>query len=221
MKTIEHVVGIWARGGWVMWPLAVIAVSMFWVGLRLFLDLRRRQRGRVHLVESHDCLRKPELAGEIGMMIKYALAARSPAEVRRRFAEIAAAELHRIELRLSVLRAFVAAAPLVGLLGTVFGMLVTFQALATTGGGKITEAMASGISKALFPPEVGLCVALPGLLLAHLIQRQKQEFEAFLARMESRAIQHFRSIHKPALSSREGAQNLSETNPLYSVETPA
>ena len=45
---------------------------------------------------------------------------------------------------------------------TVFGMLVTFQALASGSGGEVTEAMAGGISQALFPPEVGLCISLPG-----------------------------------------------------------
>lgn len=45
----------------------------------------------------------------------------------------------------------------------------TLQRLeAAGGGGKVPEAMASGISQALFPPEVGLCIALPGLLLTHL-----------------------------------------------------
>jgi biopolymer transport protein ExbB/TolQ len=81
----------------------------------------------------------------------------------------------------------------VGLLGTVFGMLVTFQALASGGGGKVTEAMAAGISQALFPPEVGLCIALPGLILLQFIKRRRVELEVFLARLESYAVQWHRS----------------------------
>ena len=66
-------------------------------------------------------------------------------------------------------------------LGTVFGMLVTFQALAAGSGGEVTEAMAAGISQALFPPEVGLCISLPGLILARLIKRRVVEMDAFRA----------------------------------------
>jgi biopolymer transport protein ExbB len=132
--------------------------------------------------------------GEIGEIIRYAQdEVRNPGEINARFAEVAARIFPPLERQLQTLGTFVAAAPLVGLLGTVFGMLVTFQALsAGGGGGQVTEAMANGISQALFPPEVGLCISLPGLIIMQLIRRRRQEYEAFLARVESYTVQWYR-----------------------------
>jgi biopolymer transport protein ExbB len=195
---IDRILNIWADGGWVMWPLLGVSLLLFIVGLQLWLDLARRQHRRLADFDWQMWVRRPERAdGEVGEVIRYTQGGRTAEEISQRFAEVSAAELPAIDRRLSTLGALVASAPLVGLLGTVFGMLVTFQALAAGGGGKVTEAMADGISQALFPPEVGLCIALPGLVLIHLIRRQRQELEAFLTRLESYSIQHFRKTLPP------------------------
>ncbi len=190
---IDQILATWAKGGWVMWPLLAVCVMMFWVGLRLWLQLGRMQFRRLTERQWLSWIRRPDQGeGDVGEIIRYTRdGAYSPRHINLRFAEVAAAHLPPIDRQLSTLSALVGAAPLVGLLGTVFGMLVTFKALAVGGGGgQVTEAMALGISQALFPPEVGLCIALPGLVLVHLIKRRRQELEAFLARLESLTIQH-------------------------------
>jgi biopolymer transport protein ExbB len=153
-------------------------------------------------------VRHPERGeGEVGEMIRYAQdEARSGGEISTRFAEVTASVLPPINRQLQTLGTFVAAAPLVGLLGTVFGMLVTFQALASGGGGgQVTEAMAAGISQALFPPEVGLCIALPGLIIIQIIKRKRQEIESILARVESYTVQMNRaSTGAPFMNSPQG-----------------
>lgn len=192
---IEQILATWAKGGWVMWPLLGVCVLMFWVGMRLWLELGRRQYRRLEEREWLNWIRRPDQGeGEVGEIIRYTQdEVGSPRQINLRFAEVTASLLPGIDQRISTLNALVAAAPLVGLLGTVFGMLVTFRALALGGGGgQVTEAMAAGISQALFPPEVGLCIALPGLVLVHLIKRRRQELEAFLSRLESFTIQHFK-----------------------------
>jgi biopolymer transport protein ExbB len=65
-------------------------------------------------------------------------------------------------------------APLAGLLGTVSGMIVTFDGLATgsmysRGGG-----IAGGISEALYSTEMGLVVAVPGIVLGRLLDRKQR-----------------------------------------------
>ena len=63
-------------------------------------------------------------------------------------------------------------APLLGLLGTVFGMVDTFTALAVgRGAGDTAQAVAGGISQALITTQVGLVVALPGLFGAARLRR--------------------------------------------------
>jgi len=193
---IEKILHIWSAGGWVMWPLLALALMMFFTAVRLWRNLAARPHRRLQEETWKAWVRQPDKGeGEVGEMIRYVLdEARSPRDIHTRFAEVTALTLPPIDRQLQLLGTFVAAAPLVGLLGTVFGMLVTFQALASGGGGgHVTEAMASGISQALFPPEVGLCIALPGLVFMQLIRRHRQELEAFLAQVESYTVQCFRA----------------------------
>jgi len=192
---IESVLQIWEAGGWVMIPLCVLGLMMFWTGMRLWMHLRRRQFRKLPESEWKRWVRHPEQAqGEVGDMIRYAVSDVSVADdIVQRFAEIRAALLPSYERQMSMLGTFVAAAPLVGLLGTVFGMLVTFQILASGGGGDITQELAEGIKQALYPPQVGLCISLPGLILARIIKRQLVELDAFLAQLESYTVQYMRS----------------------------
>lgn len=193
---IERILHIWSAGGWVMWPLMALALMMFFTAVRLWRELAGCQFRTLPEAEWKQWVRKPGHGqGEVGEIIRYVQEdARTAGEISTRFAEVAARIFPPIERQLQTLGTFVAAAPLVGLLGTVFGMLVTFQALASGGGGgQVTEAMANGISQALFPPEVGLCISLPGLIIIQLIKRRRQEYEAFLARVESFTVQWSRS----------------------------
>jgi biopolymer transport protein ExbB len=191
---LERIVTIWTAGGWVMFPLLALCLMMFFQAARLLMHINGRGFRDVSQDQWMQWIQNPSMGeGEVGEMIRYTQdEARSTEEIHARFAEVAVGELPLIDRRLASLGTVVAAAPLVGLLGTVFGMLVTFRALASGGGGKVTEAMAAGISQALFPPEVGLCIALPGLILIQVIKRRRQEYAAFLAQVESRTVQHFR-----------------------------
>lgn len=73
----------------------------------------------------------------------------------------------------SLVRSLVAIAPLAGLLGTVSGMIETFQSLAeaalfTQGGG-----IAGGIGEALLTTQMGLTIAVPGLVVGRLLDRHE------------------------------------------------
>ncbi len=72
------------------------------------------------------------------------------------------------------LGAMIAAAPLLGLLGTVSGMVKTFESLASKTGEKSMEGMARGISEVLVATESGLLVALPALVLVYIAHRGTQ-----------------------------------------------
>jgi len=69
---------------------------------------------------------------------------------------------------LSFLKISAAVAPLLGLLGTVTGMIITFQAITLFGAGD-PKLMAGGISQALVTTVLGLVVAIPTLLLHNLV----------------------------------------------------
>jgi biopolymer transport protein ExbB len=86
-----------------------------------------------------------------------------------RLGEAVLAEVPRINRHLPLLKIIAAIAPLMGLLGTVTGMIVTFQAITLFGAGD-PRLMAGGISQALITTVLGLCVAIPMLLLHNLVQ---------------------------------------------------
>lgn len=224
---IEKILHIWSAGGWVMWPLLALALLMFFTAVRLWRDLAGCQFRRLPETAWKQWVKQPERGeGEVGEIIRYTQdEVKSAGEINTRFAEVAARVFPPIERQVQLLGTYVAAAPLVGLLGTVFGMLVTFQALAAGGGGgQVTEAMANGISQALFPPEVGLCISLPGLIIIQLIKRRRQEYEAFLARLESYTVQSFRvQAGLPFVPSPDAPQALTPatetgTTPLLSAK---
>ena len=73
----------------------------------------------------------------------------------------------------------VSTAPLLGLLGTVTGMLATFDALAAgSGGDKTMDLVAGGISEALITTETGLVIALPGLFFQFILARKRERYDA-------------------------------------------
>ena len=82
-------------------------------------------------------------------------------------------ETPAIESGLNLLKIIAAVGPLLGLLGTVTGMIITFQAITIFGAGD-PKAMAGGISGALVTTVLGLCVAIPTVLLHTLVSGRAQ-----------------------------------------------
>ena len=78
-----------------------------------------------------------------------------------------------IESGLNLLKIIAMLAPLLGLLGTVTGMIITFQAITIFGAGD-PKAMAGGISGALVTTVLGLCVAIPTVLLHTIVNGRAQ-----------------------------------------------
>ena len=82
-------------------------------------------------------------------------------------------ELPRLERFLTALKVLAAVAPLLGLLGTVTGMINTFQVITVFGTGD-PRLMAGGISEALITTQLGLAVAIPILVASALLGRRAQ-----------------------------------------------
>jgi biopolymer transport protein ExbB len=84
-----------------------------------------------------------------------------------------------IEKGVNIIKIIGAVAPLLGLLGTVTGMIITFQAITIFGAGDPT-AMAGGISAALMTTVLGLCVAIPMVLLHTIVAGRSKSVLAVL-----------------------------------------
>lgn len=88
-------------------------------------------------------------------------------------------EVPDLEKGLSMIKLFAAVAPLLGLLGTVTGMIATFQAISLFGTGD-PKLMANGISQALITTMLGLSVAIPLLFLYNLLAAQSKQLVQIL-----------------------------------------
>jgi len=113
-------------------------------------DLRRA-------VEVTDSYTNPVAATLKAGLMRYG---RSSEEIERAMQVVALHELNRLERNLWILATVANIAPLFGFLGTVTGMINSFEALAEVGLGN-PKAVASGISEALITTAAGLMIALP------------------------------------------------------------
>ena len=83
------------------------------------------------------------------------------------------AEMPALTRSISIIQVISVVAPLMGLLGTVIGMIETFQSITLFGAGD-PKTMASGISTALMTTVLGLCVAIPTTLLHAVVQQRSR-----------------------------------------------
>ncbi|SFX17836.1 MotA/TolQ/ExbB proton channel family protein [Marinospirillum alkaliphilum] len=108
-----------------------------------------------------------------------------PEALEARLDELLVRESAALERGLSLVKLLAAMAPLLGLLGTVTGMIATFQAITLFGTGD-PSLMAAGISQALVTTVLGLITAVP-LLLAHLLLQGRSRQLARILEAESSA----------------------------------
>ena len=85
-------------------------------------------------------------------------------EVSQRLEEWAMVQANKMERGLEAIGVIASIAPMLGLMGTVLGMVVTFQSIQTHGLGNI-DALAGGISQALLTTLAGLAVGIPSLMM--------------------------------------------------------
>ena len=134
----SEVLEVWHAGGFVMPPLVLVSFLMWWTLAWRWMTLRGVDLAAVKRLNHDD------------------------AEVRL--------EQHRLEVdrgnRMVV--SLVAVAPLLGLLGTVTGMIETFDSLATMSLFSQSGGIAGGVAQALFTTQMGLVVAIPGLVIGRL-----------------------------------------------------
>ena len=102
-----------------------------------------------------------------------------PETLELKIGEALMKEVPAIQKRLTILKVIAVISPLLGLLGTVTGMIVTFQALTLFGTGD-PRLMAGGISQALVTTVLGLAVAIPTMLLHSLVSSKAKVLSQIL-----------------------------------------
>jgi biopolymer transport protein ExbB len=176
------------QGGWIMIPLAVVSVVMWSLIIERWATFRALTRGDISTHKAI-CL----LEGEpielwskglrVQLMQNFLQERSGESDIDRKILRQCAERLRRgLKKSLAVIAVLAAVAPLMGLLGTVLGMIETFDVISLFGTGN-AKAMAGGISVALVTTQTGLLVAIPGLLLSGLLSRRSSQLEIRLEEM--------------------------------------
>jgi len=175
-------------GGYVMPPLfAATIVLWFAIGYRyatLKRGSERSARRLLYRVAREKHTRKPKGLLDQAVVVGLAIARRRPDYLRRRlddaFADLEAATKRYHTLIFTI----VAVAPLTGLLGTVVGMIETFDSLADMSLFAQSGGIAGGISQALFTTQMGLAVAIPGLIVGGMLDQKASAIRHELAQIK-------------------------------------
>jgi biopolymer transport protein ExbB len=184
MQFVDQFVTFMNAGGIVMWVLFVLNL-LLWYGLGYrFMVLQRGTRGNVRRQIAKHLKRGSEqkMRGILDYAIVDAIAEAREAQrlglqCRKYIEDALFPYLISIGQYRTLVKTIVILAPLVGLLGTVVGMIETFDALQSNAMFSQGTSISGGISKALFTTELGLVVAVPGLILGRVLDKQEERLE--------------------------------------------
>jgi len=171
------------NGGWIMWPIMGVSLVIWIKGLFMVHKIFCISRARKILSASFKQVYYDRISVETGQMHFDQLACKllssqrlSPAVFKCYFKELLISVIPPLERELQTIAVWVSVAPLLGLLGTVSGMVKTFEVITMFGAGNSTL-IAEGISVALLTTEAGLIVAVSGLFLYNVIKKRKNNFQ--------------------------------------------
>ena len=186
------------KGGTLMFALLALSLYLYYLGFELWLRMRSVVPNDLQSIP-RDRWAGFKQGGRVDQIMRYCLADhQNREETRKRFEQIRQSESSYLNRRLRFLLVLASSAPLIGLLGTVAGMLRTFAGLSMEESYKM-DLVASGISQALVTTQAGLLIAIPALAFLHLLNRRKKDWLRCLNRMESISM---RQISPPPLAAR-------------------
>jgi biopolymer transport protein ExbB len=192
--------------GWPIWPLILCSI----VGLALVIErtitLRRSRVAPDKLLDevvaltrtslpSTDVVSKLGNSSALGSVLAAGLRAVvaepriTEDALRQTFENAGRVMVHRLERYLNTLGTIATAAPLLGLLGTVVGMIEIFGSQSPTGGSNPAQ-MAQGISIALYNTAFGLIVAIPALMFYRYFRGRVDEYTVDMEQAAERLVPH-------------------------------
>jgi biopolymer transport protein ExbB len=194
--------------GWPIWPLILCSIVALALAIERFYTLRPSQVAPPTLLDevlgvtraslpSADIVNKlaanSVLGGVLAAGLRSVIAEPRISEtaLRQQIESAGRAAVHGLERYLNALGTIAAAAPLLGLLGTVIGMIEIFGSQAPSAGSAGNpQQLAHGISIALYNTAFGLIVAIPALMLYRYFRRRIDEYELAMELAAERLVPH-------------------------------
>lgn len=186
LDRIQTLWQLFLAGGFMMWPITVMSVVVVAFGIERFIALRRSRfvprplpaalaatvaaRPFDPCAAYQACQRHRSVAATV-LMAMLEKVGRPLPEIERAIEVTKESEASRLYANIRPISLAVSVTPLLGLLGTVQGMIIAFYTTATLDAGANRAAeLAQGIYVALITTFAGLCVAIPAAMLAHFLE---------------------------------------------------
>lgn len=186
LEESTNLFGLLLKGGWVMIPIALASVLALTLTIERFISIRKKKvippnfmaglisgkKDEAFDAEAGDayCKQNPCV---LGNLIRAGLSKIGQGEkkLEHTLEEAGAREVDRLKRSLKPLSMIATIAPLLGLLGTVYGMISAFQAASAAGVGK-SDVLAQGIYEALVTTAAGLTLAIPVLIVYQVLNNR-------------------------------------------------
>lgn len=207
---MENVLLFLKKGGIIIYPLILCSIICLAVIIEKLLTLRRKKviiPEIVSLIENIKGVDDVGLAlsicekhrGPFANIIRVGLESREKPkdEIREALVDQGRQEVHQLERGLGILETVAGIAPLLGLLGTVIGILKVFNIISAMGVGQAT-ALAGGISEALITTIVGLSIAIPAVVVFNYFSNKAENFVLEIEKHSSRLLNTLTSFHNPS-----------------------
>ena len=201
--------------GWPIWPLVACSVLALALVIERFLSLKSSKVAPARLLDevmtvsrngmpSTDMVAQLERNSALGEVLASGFRALnsnprcSEADLRATMEGTGRLVAHRLEKYLNALATIASAAPLMGLFGTVVGMIEIFGSQSPTGGatGGNPAQLAHGISVALYNTAFGLIVAIPSLIFWRYFRARVDEYLLTLELASERLVRHLNTLRK-------------------------
>ncbi len=204
MPDLTPVLEVMRSGGWLMLPIVICSILSLGIILERFFALRRAvvvpsgltveveralMQGRLD-ADRIAVLRRGSVLGRV-LAAGLACAAKTPARLREAIEEAGRHAVHDLERYLNALGTIAATTPLLGLLGTVIGMIKVFAAITTAGVGD-PQILAGGIYEALITTAAGLSVGIPSLMFHRYFRGRINELTVEIEQQALRLIEALR-----------------------------
>jgi biopolymer transport protein ExbB len=199
--------------GWPIWPLLACSVLALALIVDRFINLKTEKvaphklldeaitvsKGSVPSAEVVKQLEKNSLLGAVLSSGFYALQHNprcSESDLRSTIEGAGRKAAHQLDKYMVALATIASAAPLLGLLGTVIGMIEIFGSQAPGGGGSNPAELAHGISVALYNTAFGLMVAIPSLIFWRYFRSRIDTYLLTMELSSERFVRHLLKIQK-------------------------
>jgi biopolymer transport protein ExbB len=186
-SNLQQLLDYFSSGGYVMLPLLIATIVLWWtLGYRIAAIRRGTLRSPRALVYRYLKGKMPSGNGVLVRALHKGMKLRDKKfDNFRRYLDDAFAEEYAEIKKFKVLIAtIVIVAPLLGLLGTVIGMIETFESLGDMSLYSQSGGIAGGISQALITTQMGLAVSIPGLLVNGILDKKQKTLEIELAQLK-------------------------------------